>query len=292
MYKAIAENKRNTFLIMALFVAFIGALGWIVDYINGGDGSVAIFVVGIAAVYALIQYFAASKLAIMMSGAQEIQKKDNPRLWRIVENLSITLGLPMPKVYIIEDPAPNAFATGRNPSNAVVAATTGLIDIMNDDELEAVMAHEMGHVQNYDIRMSMIVFGLVSLVGLISDIALRMMFFGGRDRDNGNALMLIVGIIVLIAAPIIAMLVQFAVSRQREFLADASGSMTTRHPEALMSALQKLEHYSRPMQRQHSAMAHLFFANPLNSNFASKLFSTHPPLQERIDRLKKMSNEF
>lgn len=293
MYRAIAENKRNTFLIMGLFVIFVGAVGWVADYLSGGDGSVGVMVVSIAAVYALIQYFLASKLAIMMSGAHEIQKKDNPKLYRTVENLSITLGLPMPKVYIIDDSAPNAFATGRSPQTAIVAATTGLVEIMNDKELEAVMAHEMGHVQNYDIRLSMIVFGLVSAVGIISDIALRMMFFGGdRDRDNGSAIASIVGIIVIILAPIIAILVQFAISRQREYLADASGCMTTRYPDGLISALEKLEKTGTAMKRQNSSMAHLYFSNPLSGNFINKLFSTHPPIEDRIARLQKMSSKF
>lgn len=292
MYKAIAANKRNTVLILAFFVFFIGIIGWIVDYIYAGDGTMAITIVSIAAFYALLQYFLANKLALAIAGAHEIEKRDNPRLYRIVENLAITLGLPTPKVYIIQDPAPNAFATGRNPQTSAVAVTTGLLDIMNDSELEAVLAHEMGHIQNYDIRVSMIVFGLVSAVGLISDIAIRMMFFGDDDREGGNAIVMIVGIIAIILAPIIALMIQMAVSRQREYLADASGCMTTRHPDGLISALKKLETTSRPMQKQNSSMSHLYFANPLKANFFTKMFSTHPPLEDRIARLNKMSNEF
>lgn len=293
MYKAIAANKRNTFLIMALFVAIVGGIGWALDYVYGGDGSTAIMIVVIATFYAMLQYFLASKLALSMAGARQIEKKDNPRLYRMVENLSITLGLPMPKVYIIDDPAPNAFATGRNPQTSAVAATTGLLEIMNDSELEAVLAHEMGHVQNYDIRISMIVFGLVSAIGLISDLAIRMMFFSGdRDRDGGNAVLMIVGLIAIVLAPIIALMVQLAVSRQREYLADASGCLTTRHPDALISALEKLKQNGKPMKKQNSAMAHLYFTNPLKASSFSKLFSTHPPLEDRINRLKKMATEF
>lgn len=293
MYKAIADNKRNTVLIVIFFVAFIGLIGWAADYLAGGNGNTAIMVVLIAAAYALIQYFAASKLAVMMSGAKQIEKKDNPRLYRMVENLSITLGLPTPKVYIIEDSAPNAFATGRNPQTAIVAATTGLLDVMDDTELEAVLAHEMGHVQNYDIRVSMIVFGLVSAVGIISDIALRMMFFGGdRDREDQNPIAMIVGLIVIILAPIVAMLVQFAVSRQREYLADASGVMTTRHPEGLIKALKKLQTYGKPMRKQSTSTSHMFFNNPMSAKSFAKLFSTHPPLEDRIARLENNSGKF
>lgn len=290
MYRAIAANKRNTVIIMAVFVGIISALGWAVSLFYG-DTSITYWVIGTAAVYALIQYFAASKLAVTMTGAQEIQKRDNPRLYRVVENLSITLGLPMPKVYIMNDPAPNAFATGRDPKHAVVAATTGLLDIMDDRELEAVMAHEMGHVQNYDIRVSMIAFGLVSAIALLSDIVIRMLFFSER-RDNTPPLMYLVGIIVIILAPIIATIVQLAIGRQREYLADATGAMTTRDPDGLASALGKLQSHGRPMKQQNSAAAHLFISNPMKQSFMSKLLSTHPPLEDRIKRLKEHGHTF
>ena len=293
MYSAIAANKRNTVIIMAVFIAAVGAIGWAVSYVMYGNSSIAGWVIGGAAVYALIQYFLASKLAIMTTGAKEIRKSDNPRLYRIVENLSIATGMPMPKVYMIDDPAPNAFATGRDPKHAVVAATTGIMDIMSDRELEAVMAHEMGHVRNYDIRVSMIAFGLVSAIGILSDIAMHMFFFGGDDRrENVNPIMLIVGIILIILAPIIAALIQMAISRQREYLADATGALTTRDSEGLASALEKLAAHSRPMQRQSSSTAHLFFANPLKSGFFSNIFSTHPPLEARIKRLYENANKF
>ena len=293
MYGAIAANKRNTLLIMAVFIGLVSAVGWAIS-VYMGDTSITYWVIGGAFLYALIQYFAASKLAVMTTGAREIEKKDNPRLYRIVENLSITTGMPMPKVYIIDDPAPNAFATGRDPNHAVVAATTGIMDVMNDRELEAVMAHEMGHVQNYDIRVSMIAFGLVSAIGILSDIALRMMFFGGGDNDNRNVppIFLVIGIVVIILAPIMAMLIQFAVSRQREYLADATGAMTTRDPEGLASALEVLEQTGRPMQRQSTSTAHLFFSNPLKPGAISSLFSTHPPLQDRVARLRKNAGKF
>lgn len=293
MYGAIATNKRNTVIIMAVFVGIITAIGWVISYFYGST-NITWWVLAGALVYALIQYFAAGSLAVAMTGAEPIEKRDNPRLYRTVENLSITLGIPMPKVYIINDPAPNAFATGRNPQHAIVAATTGLLDIMDDRELDAVMAHEMGHVQNYDIRVSMIAFGLVSAIGLLSDIVLRMLFFGGdrRDSNNNNPLVLIIGVIVLILAPLIAAIVQLAISRQREYLADATGAMTIRDSDAMVSALQKLEQYGKPMQKQSSATAQLFISNPLRPGFFSKLFSTHPPLEDRINRLRNNADKF
>lgn len=294
MYGAISANKRNTVIIMAVFVGLIGALGWAFSYVyGGGNHSITLWVIAVAAVYALIQYFAAGKLAIAMTGAEEIQKSDNPRLYRIVENLAIATGMPTPKVYIIDDPAPNAFATGRDPQHAIVAATSGILDIMNDRELEAVMAHEMSHVRNYDIRVSMIAFGLVSAIGILSDIAMRMMFFGDNRRDsNTNPFVLVVGIVLIILAPVIAAMIQMAISRQREYLADASGVLTTRDSEGLADALEKLQQYGRPMQKQSSASAHLFISNPLKPGFLSGLFSTHPPLEQRIARLRQNANKF
>lgn len=293
MYSAIAANKRNTVLIMALFVGLIGAIGWVVSYFYG-DTNIVYFVFLVAAVYALIQYFIADKLAVAMTGARQIEEKDNPRLYRIVENLAITIGVPTPKVYIIDDPSPNAFATGRDPKHSIVAATTGLLDIMDDSELEAVMAHEMGHVQNYDIRVSMITFGLVSAIGLITDIALRMFFWGGdnRDRDNQSAAGLIIGIVVLIISPIVAALIQMAISRQREYLADATSAMTTRNPDSMVNALKKLLKFSKPLKRQVSTASHLFISNPMKPGVVSKLFSTHPPLQDRIARLENSERKF
>lgn len=291
MYKAIAANKRNTVIIMAVFIGLIGAVGWAISYFYGSR-SIAYWVIGIAAIYALVQYFIADKLAVALSGAEEIQKADNPRLYRIVENLTIATGMPMPKVYIINDPAPNAFATGRDPQHSIVAATTGILEVMDDRELEAVMAHEISHVKNYDIRVSMIAFGLVSAIGILSDIALRMMFFGDRRSENNNPIVLVVGIVLIILAPIIAALIQMAISRQREYLADASGVMVTRDSEGLARALEKLQKFGRPMQKQSTASAHLFFNNPLRPGFFSNLFSTHPPLEARIARLRGNEGKF
>jgi heat shock protein HtpX len=231
-----------------------------------------------------------------MSGAVPIQKADNPRLWRIVENLAITEGMPMPKVYIIPDDAPNAFATGRDPKHAIVAATTGLLAIMDDKELEGVMAHELGHVKNYDIRVSTIVFGLVSAVGILADMAIRAAFFSGNRRDeNGNSLgaaLILIGMIASIIAFLIGPLVSAAVSRQREYLADASGAHTTRYPEGLASALEKLGQYGRPMRRASSSMAHMYISDPIKPGLTERLFSTHPPIPKRVARLREIGTRF
>ena len=285
MYSAISKNKRNTVLIMAVFVALIGVIGIVVGYLND-NYSLSVTILVMAAIYALIQYFAASSLAMAMTGAKEIQKQDAPELWRTVENLAIASGVPMPKVYLINDPAPNAFATGRDPKHAIVGATTGLLEIMDKRELEAVMAHEMSHVQNYDIRVSMIAFGLVSAIGLLADVALRMMFFGDSRDRNVHPMVYVLGLAVVILAPILAAITQMAISRQREYLADASGALMTRDSEGLASALGKLRDYGRPMQKQATSTANLFLSNPLKPGFFAKLFSTHPPIDERIARLR------
>lgn len=292
MYSAIAANKRNTVLVMAVFVALISAIGYIVS-LYFGNTSIVYWVIGGAALYAIIQYFAASSLAVAVTGAKEIEKKDNPRLYRIVENLAITLGIQTPKIYLIDDPAPNAFATGRDPKHAIVAATTGILEVMDDRELTAVMAHEMGHVENYDIRISMIAFGLVSAIGILADVVMRMFFFGGNRRDNNvNPIVLGLGLVVIILAPIIAAIVQLAISRQREYLADATSVVTTHDSEAMIDALKKLETYGRPMKKQNTSAAHMFLNDPLKPGFFSRLFSTHPPLPERIKRLENNATHF
>lgn len=288
MYKQIAANKRKTVLLMVLFVALVAGLAWLFGFMYEEPLITPYVLIG-AAVYVLISYFAGSKMALAFNGAREIQKRDNPRLWRIVENLAITNGLPMPKVYIIDDPAPNAMATGRDPKHASVAATTGILDIMSDDELEGVMAHEMGHVKNYDIRVSMIAFALVAVVSIMADILLRMTFFRDRDsRGSSGSLFILIGIVAAIVTPLIASFIQLAISRQREYLADATGAETTRHPEGLASALEKIGAYGSTMRRQNASTAHLFFANPLKGKSFSALFSTHPPVADRVERLRSM----
>ncbi len=298
MYSAIAANKRNTFIIIGVFVALLSGISiWWGQ--ASGNGSSALLIVGFILIYTLIQYYAAGKFAIASTGAIEISKAENPRLWRIVENISISQGMPMPKVYVIPDPAPNAFATGRDPEHAIVAATSGLLEIMDDKELQGVMAHEMAHVKNYDIRVSTIVFGLVSAIGLLADFAIRMAFYSNFNRDSrdGNAAAIqlgfwAVGIVAAIIAWLIGPLVSAAVSRQREYLADATSVDITRYPEGLASALDKLGQYGRPMRRPSKSMAHMYISDPVKPGFVERMFSTHPPIPARIERLKKMGGAF
>ena len=296
MYRAIAANKRNTWLIMVFFLAIIAALALVADaYFTGGGPGIVFWGVLIGAiVYVIIQYYASGSQALAMAGATPITKADNPRLYRIVENLAITTGLPMPKVYIVEDPAPNAFATGRDPEHAAVAATTGLLELMDDAELEGVMAHEIAHVKNFDIRVTTIVFGLVVVVGLLADVLARMAFFGGMRRNGGggNPLMIVIAIAAMILAPLLAAAIQAAVSRQREYLADATGALTTRHPEALASALQKLGEYGRPLKKQQASMAHLWMADPIKPGVIDRMFQTHPPIGKRVERLLENQARF
>lgn len=287
MYGQIAANKRKTVLLMVVFIVLVAGLGWLFGaYVD--EPLITPYVLVGAGIYVLITYFTGSKLALSINGAKEIQKSDNPRLWRMVENLSITEGMPMPKVYIMDDPAPNAFATGRDPNHAIVAATTGLLDMMDDQELQGVMAHELGHVKNYDIRVSMVAFALVAVISILADIMLRMTWFRNRDNDNGGQLFFIMGIAAAILAPLVATMIQLAISRRREYLADATGALSTRYPEGLARALEKIGAYGSTMRKQNASTAHLFFANPLRKSSFSGLFSTHPPVDERVRRLREM----
>ncbi len=287
MYKQIASNKRRTILLMFVFVLLVGVLGWIFG-VYVGEPAITPYVLIGAAVYALISYLAGSKMALAINGAKEIQKRDNPRLWRTVENLAITEGMPMPKVYIMNDPAPNAFATGRDPKHAAVCATTGLLDIMDDSELQGVMAHELAHVKNYDIRLTMIAFALVVVISLLADVMIRMTWFRGNRNNQGGGIIILLGIVAAILAPIIAKMIQLAVSRRREYLADATGALTTRYPEGLARALEKIGQYGSATKVQHTATAHLFFSNPMKGSKLAGMFSTHPPIDERVNRLRNM----
>jgi heat shock protein HtpX len=286
MYSDIASNKRKTVFIMAFFLAFLVLIIWIFDKFLGGSTGVFYGALVGAVFYVILTYYAGAKMALAVNQAHEIQKRDNPRLWRIIENLAITDGLPQPRVYIMNDPAPNAFATGRDPKHSAVCVTSGLLDIMDDQELQGVLAHEMGHVKNYDIRVAMVAFALTAVISLIADIIIRVVWFSD-DREN-NQTFLILGIIAAILAPFVALLIQMAVSRQREYLADATGALTTRYPEGLASALEKIKKTGSVARHQNTATAHLFFANPLKKGSLSSLFSTHPPIDDRIKRLRTM----
>jgi heat shock protein HtpX len=292
MYSEIDANKRKTWIILGFFIGLVAALSFIAsEYIFGQPSFTAVVVV-IAAIYALITYLNATKMATAIHGAKEVDGQTAPRLYRIVENLAITQGMPMPKVYIIDDPGMNAFATGRDPDHAIVAATSGIIDALDDAELEGVMAHELGHVKNYDIRVSMVAFALVSVIAIISDIMLRSFIWGNRrDREGGNAVVIIVALAVAILAPISAKLLQLAISRKREYLADATGALTTRYPEGLARALEKISTHGSSLKKQSTATAHLFFANPLKKTKMTRWFSTHPPVQDRIAKLRDMGGK-
>lgn len=287
MYNQISSNKRRTVVLILGFLILLWALAYLIGKATGNPG--ILFVIGIFSLsYALFSYFAGSKMALAINKAKEIQKKDDPRLWRIVENLAITDGLPMPKVYIMDDPAPNAFATGRDPNHSIVCATTGLLRIMNDTELEGVIAHELGHVQNYDVRVNTVAFALVGIISLIADFFLRWSFWGSDERESNNQILVILAVVAALLAPLAATLLQLAISRRREYLADATGALTTRYPEGLADALEKIEKVGSVTRVQNTSTAHMFFANPLKSGSFLNLFSTHPPVEARIKALREM----
>lgn len=297
IYSQITANKLKTWVIIFAFVIFVT----FVLYIYGQATGYGLSFIGIALIIAglmsLGSYYYSDKIVLAMSKARQIRKKDNPTFFRIVENLCIGAGLPMPKVCIIEDSAPNAFATGRDPKHAVVCATTGILQKLNKIELEGVIAHELSHIRNYDIRLMAIVAILVGLVALLADFFMRSLWFsGGRrrdDRGSAQGIFLIIGIILAILSPIIATLIKLAVSRKREFLADASGALLTRYPEGLASALEKIAKDREPLEVANNATAHLYIANPFKSketagHWFTNLFNTHPPIEERIKILRSM----
>jgi len=296
MYSQIDSNKRKTWLLMTVFFIVIIILGWVFgEAYDIGYGGLLIAVV-LAILMNLFSYYNGDKVALSISGAQKIQKEDNPYVYRMVENLCITAGLAMPKVHIINDPNINAFATGRNPEHASIAVTTGAIEKLENEELEGVIAHELSHIKNYDIRVMMIVIICVGIVTLLADFFIRAQFIFGGKRDNKNggqlgAILMIVGLVLAILSPVFSTLIQLAVSRKREYLADASGVLLTRYPEGLAKALEKINKYNQPMKRANHATAHLYIANPFSGvgKKISGLMSTHPPLEDRIAKLRQMS---
>ncbi len=290
MYNQIASNKRKTVLLVTLFSVLILTIGWVFGEANGDATSGIVLATILATTMSLISYFGGDKLALATSGAKQIEKDQAPELWRIIENLAITNGTPMPKVYIVQDDAPNAFATGRNPEHASVAVTTGLLRIMEKKELEGVLAHEMSHIKNYDILVMTIVIVLVGIVTLLADWMLRSFMFGrNREHNQATIALFVIGLVLSILSPFFAELIKLAVSRQREYLADASGALLTRYPEGLASALEKIRAYGAPMKKANHATAHLYISNPFGpGNKLASWFSTHPPVEERIKRLRSM----
>jgi heat shock protein HtpX len=292
MYRNITRNKVNTGVILAVFVALFTGFGWVL-YLYTDSIHLLVFCIAFALTYTFVQYFNAAKIALATAGARQVDKNEYPELYNAVENIVISTGMPMPKVYLIHDPAPNAFATGRNPKDGHIAVTTGLLEIMDKRQLEGVLAHEISHIRNYDILVATIVFGIVSVISLLCDFFLRMTLFGNNRNRRDNPILLVLVLVAIILMPIIAGLIQLAVSRQREYLADASGALTIRDPEGLAQALEKLETASKPMIKQSPSTAHFYFANPLKpSQFWSKLFSTHPPLADRVQRLRESESKF
>lgn len=296
LFDQIASNKRRTWLLLIAFFGLLALIGATVGYLwldSAFGGVVLAFIIG--GIYAVSMIFQSTEIVMSMNGAREVSEQEAPELYHVVQDMAMVAQIPMPRVYIVEDASPNAFATGSKPENAAVAATTGLLAIMNREELEGVMGHEVSHIRNYDIRISTIAVALASAITMLSSLAGRMMWFGGgrrrsnRDNDNGlGIILLIVSLLAVILAPLAATLVQLAISRQREFLADASSVELTRNPQGMINALLKLEH-SQPMEHNvDDASAALYINDPKKEGALKKLFYTHPPISERVERLRKM----
>lgn len=289
------SNVRKTFFLFSAFLVAVIGIGWVFSQAYGNPGILVIAVV-FSVFMSFFSYWFSDKIVLSMSHARPVEAKDNPELYRIVENLSITAGLPMPKVYIVEDPAPNAFATGRDEHHAVVAVTTGLLTRLNKTELEGVIAHELAHIGNKDMLLQTVVVVLVGFISLVSDMFLRSQMFGRRDSENrGGGAMVLVGIALAILAPISATLIQLAISRKREFLADATGALLTRYPEGLASALEKISHDTTPLRYAKHTTAHLWFDDPYDKpgekmSWFHKMFLTHPPVEERIRILREIGH--
>ncbi len=296
MYEQIASNKRKSFFLILFFLCLVFALAWLFGELTnlGPSGLVLAGIIAVAMTFG--SYYSSDKIVLAISRARPVKKKDYPHLYNVVEGLAIAAGLPKPRCYIIDDTAPNAFASGRNPKNSVIVVTSGLLDKLNRAELEGVIAHEMAHIKNYDILVMTLAVVMVGVVALLSDWILRTFLWGGTRRrsskegGNAGAIIVVVGLILAIFSPFIAQLIRLAVSRKREFLADANGAFLTRYPPGLASALKKLAADKEPLEAANKATAHLYIINPLKGakGAVNKLFSTHPPTQERVAALEKM----
>jgi heat shock protein HtpX len=296
MYEQIASNKRKSFFLILFFLCLIFALAWFFGELTdmGPYGLVLAGVIAIAMTFG--SYYSSDKIVLAISRAKPVEKKDYPYLYNVVEGLAIAAGLPKPRCYIIDDTAPNAFASGRNPKNSVIVVTKGLLQKLNRVELEGVIAHEMSHIKNYDVLVQTLAVVMVGVVALLSDWILRTFLWGGRRRKsssgggNAAAIIIVVGLVLAVLSPLISQLIRLAVSRKREFLADADGALLTRYPPGLASALRKLAADREPLEAANKATAHLYIVNPLKDikGAVNKLFSTHPPVEERVAALEKM----
>ena len=295
MYEQISRNKWKSVALIVFFMAFIFVLTWFFEYVTGwGKGGLALAVV-VAMGMAAAGYYASDKIVLTISRARPATKDEFPYLYNVVEGLAIAAGIPTPKCYVIDDTAPNAFAAGRKPETAVICVTTGILEKLNRVELEGVIAHEMSHIKNYDVRLQTLVVVMAGIVALLSDWMLRSFLWGGgrrrgRGRSGGGGVLVLVGLALAVLSPLIATIIQLAVSRKREFLADANGAMLTRYPAGLASALRKISADPEPLEAANKATAHLYIVNPLKNvkGSVNRLFSTHPPIEERIAALEKM----
>jgi heat shock protein HtpX len=299
MYEQISRNKWKSAALILFFMAFIFLLTWFFEYVTGWGKGGLILAVVVSMGMAAAGYYSSDKVVLAISRARPVTKDEYPYLYNVVEGVAIAAGVPTPRCYVIDDTAPNAFATGRNPQNAVICVTTGILEKLNRVELEGVIAHEMSHIKNYDIRLQTLVVVMAGVVALLSDWILRSFFWGGGRRRGGRdgrggggagAILIVVGLALAALSPFIATIIQLAISRKREFLADASGAMLTRYPAGLASALRKISADTEPLEAANKATAHLYIVNPLKDikGIVNKLFSTHPPIEERIVALEKM----
>lgn len=288
MYKEIESNKKNSVILMMLFIVIFIGIGFVINYFWGESGTYTIvwFVIILSLIMTSVSYFSGDKIALAYSGAKEIKREENLYVYRMVENLCIANGMPSPKVYIIEDPAINAFATGRKPKLSSIAITSGAIEKLQNEELEGVIAHELSHIKNYDILFMTLVAVLVGAIVLLSDIFIRSQFLRGGDNKKGNTPFLIVGVVLAILSPIIAELIKLAISRKREYLADASASLLTRYPAGLAGALEKIKQENLPLKKASKATAPLFLVSPFKVKDKASWFSTHPSIESRIEKLR------
>lgn len=289
MYKNIDSNKRKSTLLIILFIGLVAGIGYVISIASDAGLPVFFLALVFSAIMAVSSWFGGDKMALWSTGAQPVEKADNPELYRMVENLSITAGLPMPKLYVIHDANMNAFATGRDPEHASIAVTTGLLQALDRTELEGVLAHEISHIGNYDTRILMLTIFLVGLVGLVGEFFVRSQLFGGDNRRNNNGAIILIAFAAAIIGRILAQLLHLAISRKREFLADASGALLTRYPQGLANALRKISQSSMPSKTANSTVAPLYFANPFGNKISlgiARLFATHPPIEERIKALE------